>query len=238
MDRQAYRDEIMIRLTGGVIDLELSTEALDRCIDSAFRQVQRYIDTTVLQTIPYSSCIDLTGCGVSSVVRVFRTEGYATSNDDTVGSTTLDPMYMSMWQSLGGAGIATSAMTKWTENLAAFNTSLQIRNTLSTDLIFRYDKHTNWLYINCGYDKPKLITIEFVPKYTDVSQVVSDYWIDIIVRLSLAICKQAIGRIRKKFTQDNALWQLDTDILTEGLEEEKELQEALRKASQLVYPLD
>nr|DAH43786.1 MAG TPA: hypothetical protein [Caudoviricetes sp.] len=60
-------------------------------------------------------------------------------------------------------------MTKWTENLAAFNTSLQIRNTLSTDLIFRYDKHTNWLYINCGYDKPKLITIEFVPKYTDVS---------------------------------------------------------------------
>lgn len=48
MDRQAYRDEIMIRLTGGVIDLELSTEALDRCIDSAFRQVQRYIDTTVL----------------------------------------------------------------------------------------------------------------------------------------------------------------------------------------------
>jgi hypothetical protein len=39
----------------------------------------------------------------------------------------------------------------------------------------------------------------------------------------LAICKQAIGRIRKKFTQDNALWQLDTDILTEGLEEEKEL---------------
>ena len=37
MDRQAYRDEIMIRLTGGVIDLELSDEALDRCIDSAFR---------------------------------------------------------------------------------------------------------------------------------------------------------------------------------------------------------
>jgi hypothetical protein len=37
MDRQAYRDEIMVRLTGGLIDLELSDEALDGCINSAFR---------------------------------------------------------------------------------------------------------------------------------------------------------------------------------------------------------
>lgn len=66
---------------------------------------------------------------------------------------------------------------------------MQIRNTLSTDLIFIYDKHTESLYINYSLGKPDLITIEFVPKYTDVSQVVSDYWIDIIVRMSLAICK-------------------------------------------------
>jgi hypothetical protein len=37
MDRQAYRDEIIVRLTGGLIDLELSDEALDGCINSAFR---------------------------------------------------------------------------------------------------------------------------------------------------------------------------------------------------------
>lgn len=237
MDRQAYRDEIIVRLTGGLIDLELSNEALDRCIDSAFRQVQRYIDTTVLRTLPYSGCIDLKDCGVSSVVRIYRTEGYM-SGTGMSGSNSYDPMYMSMWQSMGGSNVATTAMNNWTENLAAYNTAMQIRNTLSTDLIFRFDKHTECLYVNCGFDKPQFITIEFVPRYEDVSEVVSDYWIDILVRLSLAICKQAIGRIRKKFTQDNALWQLDTDILTEGLEEEKELQEALRKASQLVYPLD
>ena len=124
---------------------------------------------------------------------------------------------------MGGSGVATTAMSKWTENIASYNTAMQIRNTLSTDLSFKYDKHTNLLYINCGFDRPQMITVEFVPVYSDVSEVVSDYWIDIIVRLSLAICKQVIGRIRKKFTQDNALWQLDTDILTEGLEEEKEL---------------
>jgi hypothetical protein len=97
MDRQAYRDEIMVRLTGGLIDLELSNEALDGCINSAFRQVQRYIDTTVLRTIPYSGCIDLNGCGVSSVVRIYRTEGYMSSGANLSKSDSYDPMYMSMW---------------------------------------------------------------------------------------------------------------------------------------------
>jgi hypothetical protein len=39
MDIAAYRDELKLRLTGGVIDLELSDDALDGCINSAFRKV-------------------------------------------------------------------------------------------------------------------------------------------------------------------------------------------------------
>lgn len=94
------------------------------------------------------------------------------------------------------------------------------------------------MYINCSFDKPQFITIEYVPRYDSVDQIVSDFWIDILSRLSLAICKQVIGRIRKKYTQSNALWSLDTDILQEGIEEEKELQELMRKSSQLTYPVD
>ena len=52
---------------------------------------------------------------------------------------------------------------------------LQIRNTVSTDLQFRFDKHTNQLYINIASDKPEYITIEYVPLYKDVSEIVSDY---------------------------------------------------------------
>lgn len=39
MELSAYREELKLRLTGGIIDLELSDEALDGCINSAFRQV-------------------------------------------------------------------------------------------------------------------------------------------------------------------------------------------------------
>lgn len=153
-------------------------------------------------------------------------------------SNSYDPMYLASWQQMAGAGQLTGGITQWAQNYASYNTALQIRNTLSTDLLFRYDRHTNLLYINCSFDKPQYITIEYVPRYDDVSEIVSDFWIDILLRLSLAICKQVIGRIRKKFTQSNALWTLDTDILTEGIEEEKELQEQMRKASQLVYGID
>ena len=52
---------------------------------------------------------------------------------------------------------------------------LQTRNTVSTDLIFRFDKSTSKLYINVAFDKPNYITIEYIPRYDDVSQVVSDY---------------------------------------------------------------
>ena len=82
---------------------------------------------------------------------------------------------------------------------------LQIKNTLSTDLTFIYDKAKSYLYINCAYDKPNQITIEYVPIYEDVSQIVSDYWIDKLCRLSLALAKITLGRIRSKFTQSNAL---------------------------------
>jgi hypothetical protein len=65
----------------------------------------------------------LKDCGVSSVVRIYRTEGYM-SGTGMSGSNSYDPMYMSMWQSLGGSGVATSAMNTWTENLASYNTMM------------------------------------------------------------------------------------------------------------------
>ena len=244
MDMDSLRRELRLRLTGGVIDLELQDSALDGCIVSALRQMQRYYDSTMLVTIPYKSCIDLSilSIPVSSVSRVFRTKGYIGNNADNDNgmdmSNQYDPIYLASWQMMSGTGQGMSTVSNWTASLGAYNTALQIRNTLSTDLIFRYDRYKNQLYINCPYNSPDQITIEYVPILNNIEYVVSDFWIDIAVRLSLAICKQVIGRIRKKFTQSNALWQLDTDILTEGLEEEKELQELMRKASQLSYPID
>ena len=46
MDKQAYINEVKLKLTGGVLDIEIDDATIGTLIDSAFREVQRYIDTT------------------------------------------------------------------------------------------------------------------------------------------------------------------------------------------------
>lgn len=238
MDISGYRDEIRLKLTGGLLELELDDVALDSLINAAFREVQRYIDTTRLATIPYSPCIDLSECGVSSVSRVFRAQSYMGNGTEQDATLMADPVYMAQWQILGGNGNLFN-LSNWVYNYGAWNTMLQLRNTASTDLSFRFDRHTSKLYINVAMDKPNLITIEYVPRYNDVSEVVSDFWIDIIMQLAVALAKVAVGRIRSRYTQSNALWSQDGEaLLSEGNEELKELRERMRAASQLTYPID
>ncbi len=110
-----------------------------------------------------------------------------------------DPIYMAQWQIFAGNG-ANYNTDAWAYNYAAWNTALQMRNTISTDLSFRFDRDKQQLYINCAFDTPERITIEFVPRYNDVSQVKSDYWIDNLVRLSTALAKTIVGRIRTRYT--------------------------------------
>ncbi len=147
-------------------------------------------------------------------------------------------MYASQWQILAGNGSGYN-ISEWIYNYSAWNTMKQIRNTISTDLAFKYDKHTNRLYINVAYNEPKFITIEYIPRYNDVSEIISDYWIDMLIRLAVALTKVTIGRIRTRFTQSNALWTQDGElILEEGNTELAELRQHLMENSQLVYPID
>ena len=244
MDRQSYIDEIKFRLSGGVLDLELDDTAFDRLLNSSFREVQRYIDSTKLVTIPYSNCIDLSSVNnghINSVARVFRSEGYMNTSVDGLSSTgtyPVDPMYASQWQLLSGVGNLQN-FSDYALNYAAWNTMLQIRNTTSTDLAFRYDRFDNKLYVNVSSGIPKYITVEYVPRFDDVSEVISDYWIDIIIRMAVAIGKITLGRIRSRYTQSNALWQQDGQlILNEGKAELDELREKLQISTQLCYPID
>jgi hypothetical protein len=45
-----------------------------------------------------------------------------------------------------------------------------------------------------------MITIEYVCRYDNIEDIKSDYWIDILMRMSVALAKIAVGRIRSRFT--------------------------------------
>lgn len=229
------REEIKLKLFGYVLESEITDETIDKIIYSCLRELNRYYDNNVLITIPFSRCIDMTEYNVSSVTRIYRVEGFTGNNEH---SGVVDPTLMAQYQLLGNVG----NMARYNDAMyayASWNTMLQIRNTLSTDLAFQYDKQGNKLYINVSNGEPTTITIAYIPKLVEPEDIVSDYWIDVLIRLCVATTKITLGRIRTRFTQSNILWQQDGELMiNEGTQELNELRTTLQENNNISYIID
>ncbi len=233
-------DELKIELTGYILDMEITDETLVSVVKKALRELTRYWDESRLITIPFASCIKLEGEffreEVSSIVKVYRTEGFGEPSDGL--SVMNDPLQMAQFAIFSNGGTMYN-LQDYVMNYASWMTMYQIKNTMSTDLAFREDRHDNKLYISCGNSRPSMITVEYIPKLKSVEDIKSDYWIDILIRLCVAMTKVVLGRIRTRFTQSNALWTQDGErILDEGNTELKELREILRINSNLIMLTD
>ncbi len=237
MKMDAYLDEIKMELTGGVLDLELDDTQLQKIVNSSLREIQRYVCSTKIITIPYKKCIDLSEYKVNAVVRVYRANADGVFSESSASYSETDPMQVSLWQFTNSLGNMYN-FTDYANRMISYSTMQQIQNTMSTDLNFYYQDDEKKLYVNTTVAEGSNITIEYVPRYDNVDEVKSDFWIDVIMRMSKATAKIVIGRMRKKYIQTNSLWQLDTDILTEGQTEINELREYLQKNTQLIYPMD
>lgn len=238
MTMQEVIAEIKLELTGYILDIEIDDTTIESVVKKSMRELERYWDETTLVTIPFSSCIDLANSEldlkekVSTIVKVYRT--------DAIGETTNmgDPAYMQQWMLFSNGGTMYN-LNDYILNFSAWNTLLRIKNTMSTDLSFIEDKHNNKLYINHYLDTPSRITVEYIPKLTDIEAIKSEYWIDILIKMSTAMTKIVLGRIRTRFTQSNPLWTQDGEkLLEEGNSERKELLEILRTNSNLIYDID
>lgn len=233
-------DEIKLELTGSVLEMEIEDATLIQVVNKSLRELERYWDETTMLTVPFASCIDLSGDAfeehVSSIVRVYRTEGIGGNEEDVNAMT--DPMFAQQWLMFSNAGTMYN-LTDYVMNYAAWSTVSQMKNSMSTDLSFKEDRHNKKLYINNYMSAPSRITIEYIPRLKNVEDIKSDYWIDILIKLCVALTKTILGRIRTRFTQSNALWAQDGEkLLEEGNTELKELREVLRLNSNMVFPID
>jgi len=240
MNTQDVIEEVKLELTGAVLELELEDETIALVVKKALRELQRYWDESTIINIPFASCIDYTGTPLensSSIVKVYRTIGIGNATDAT-NALTMDPLYAQQWMVFSNAGTMYN-LQDYVLNYAAWNTLTQVRNTISTDMAFREDKHAHRLYLNNNMSAPGMIAVEYIPKLSAVEDIKSDYWQDILIRMCIALTKITLGRIRTRFTQSNALWAQDGEkLLEEGNTELKELREVLRSNANLVFPID
>lgn len=235
MDLSVIRDEIKLELTGGIVELELSDSDIDKIIFYSMRELNRYYDSTVLITVPFSSCIDLSEYAINSILRIYRANAIST---DVQGNRVMDPLLASQWQLLSGYGNM-HQLQDYSYNYQSWNTLLQIRNTTSTDLAYRFDKASKKLYINISSNTPATITIEYVPILNNPEEITSEYWTDILLRLAIARTKLILGRVRTRFTQSNALWVQDGEtLINEGTNELNNLRETLQANSNICIPID
>lgn len=232
MKIQAYIDEIKLDITGGILELEIDDTVLKQIVNSAMRELQRYICSTKLITVPYEKCIDLTPYKVNAVARVYRAN---TEASNAANST--DPLQLGFYQLATGGNMYN--YNDFINRYASWNLIQQTANTTSTDLAFYYEDSEKKLYVNTTMNKGANITIEYIPRYDKVEDITSDYWIDILMRLSKALTKTTVGRIRSRFTQSNALWTQDgAELLQQGQAELAEIRQHLQSNTQLIYPLD
>lgn len=231
-----YISEIKLELTGGVLELEIPDTTISQLVNKAFREIQRYIDIPKFVTVPFSKCIDLEGWKHSSILKVYRAEGFDSTSVNSSGLS--DPMYMQQWQIFSN-GNTMYNLNNYILNYASYATLVRLKNTLSTDMSWKEDKQGNKLYINCSSDFPKNVTIEYIPVYESVEEVEDDYWTDKIARLALALTKITLGRIRTYATQSNAIWALDGDtLLNEGNTEAAALRQELVDNMNFYVPID
>ena len=257
MEIQDYVDSIKLQLFAGVLESELDDQAIEKLVRLSLEEMNRYYNSTTVITVPASNCIDLSPYPqISTILHVFRASSISanqvqpayetnTTNYGTVTYATpvdnrgmTDPFFVSQLQMYNFG--STYYSNDWINRYTNYALTQRIANTFSTDLNFREDKPAKKLYINFSQGMPKYVSIEYIPRLMDVSEVNGEFWEDILMRLSLAHVKIALGRIRTRFTQDSAVWHGDGEtILSVGNTELSELRDRLRDYVNNTYtPMD
>ena len=223
MTMEQYVNDIAFKLGGQAVEVELSENGgIAMAVNAALQEIQTYIDTVKYATIPFARVIDLSNYKVSSITQVLRANNMGNETDLN------DAFYLQQYRINSGInGMA---------DYRSYLLQRQIKNTLKTDLHYRWDEFTKRLYVSATFPEPTKITIVYIPKFETVDEVVSPFWIDKLKRLALALSKEALGRIRGKYKLSNALYELDGDQLLSEAQAEltairQELQASINKLS-------
>lgn len=212
-----YVNYVKIQLGGSVLNLACEKDLPFIIEKVAFEDLKNYMQTLHTMSCEYSPTINLEGKNVANVKKVFR------NRNNSMSVTGMDTNLF-IYQTQGQYGI-----NQWAKDQITYNLLInQVRNTLSSDMDFNYDKLNEILYLYCQYPIPTSVTIQYVPEYHDVSEIYVPYWMSYLKRFAVAYTKETEGRIRSKYSLNSATYNLDGDkLLAESQTELAKIREEL-----------
>ena len=202
----------------------------------AFREAKRYMRTPTFKTVPYARRVDLEKNGIKAVqVRsVYPAQPKMGLNLSNVESGNVFQLAAAV-----NAGAMLNSTTGNLDPIINQVAMAQASNVLATDWQWTFDQPNQALYITCKAPRPGQVTIEYVPDFQDVSEVKSLAWQDIIVQLSEAYMKLALGRSRSKYTIEGSNVSLDGEtLLSEANAQLESLRERMESKSNRLVALD
>ena len=219
-----YVDDVLLQLGSSVVTVEIE-EDVPRIVELAFNELKNYITDIETMTLPYAQTISLEGKNVSNVIYVIR--GHNNSGPGGFQ----DIMYIYSRQS----ALNTYTLTDYARALLA----QQNKNALATDMDFYYDKRNEMLYLYAQQALPSTITLAYTMEYDNVEQIIEPHWQNLLKRLSVAMTKEVLGRVRGKYTLNSATYNLDADtLLSEAQSELTTIREYLHSNSDMLLPMD
>lgn len=183
----------------------------EKAVLIAFRELKRYMTTPVDKTVPFATRIDLKKVGIDTVKIL-----YVQAAQPRIGLTMSSIDSGNVFQVAAAVNVYSAIGQTSTINIDPIMTEMamaQVRNTISTDFQWKFDITNQCVYCTHRDPRPSMVTIRYVPNYKDVSEIISETWIDYLIRLSTANMKLALGRSRTKYTIEGSNVSLDGDIL-------------------------
>lgn len=209
-------------------------QQIEQAVLIAFRELKRYMRTPVDLTVPYSTRLDLVKLGIKTV-NVLGVYAAKPRIGLTLGSIESGNVFqvaasVNLYSGIGQTGSI---------NIDPIMTEMgmaQVRNTLSTDFQWKYDRLNQVIYCTHRDPRPAQVTVRYVPDFQDVSEITQYTWIDYLIRMSVANMKLSWGRARSKYTIEGSNVTLDGDILLQeaNAELDKIREELSSKKNRLV----
>ena len=234
-----YNEQVLTRLGSPLLDIELETEGnkvLDKIIKSAFFELREYIDTPYIQTLPYSaSGMDVSQYKVRAILYVTRGNITLTNAMENTGALLWSPLSTMMNQTVN-MGYRYSQVNFMQDYVATLQFK-QLRNGLNQDLEHMYDPGRKKLFVFQQIPQAATVTMVYNKILTDVEEIEDPYWQNILLKLSIALSKEVLGRIRSKYKPNSDPFEMDGDtLLSEAREELSEIREMLQQNNNLFIP--
>ena len=184
---------------------------IEKAVLVAFKELKRYMKTPAIKTVPFATRIDLLEVGIKTLKILDVKTAYP-----RIGLTLSSIDSGNVFQVAGAVNVYSAIGNTTAINIDPIMTEVamgQLRNTISTDLQWEYDRHNQVVYCSHRDPRPAAITIRYVPEYEDVSEIENETWENYLIRLSEAYMKLSLGRSRSKYKIAGSNVELDGDIL-------------------------